>query len=535
MKRIFFLSAIVLVSLFSLFSCDEVEKILDDVNNKPAASDSIPAADSVGITYEYVDLGLSVNWATFNVGATKPEEYGDYYAWGETDTKTDYSWYTYKWCNGSEISLTKYCNDTVYGNDGFTDTKTTLDVEDDVAYVKWGDSWRMPTKVEMDELYNNCTWKWYDRGNSEFNGVPGYKVTSNIEGYTNRFVFLPAAGSRYDTTLGSVGSGYYWSSSLGSYAMNAYYLNFDYSYVNWRLINNDSRSVGYAVRPVCPSEEWLSSVNISLVEDNKTLLVGSNALLSVIVKKNNKDYSYIPEWNSDNPSVAIVDENGVVYALSTGIAHITASVRSLSVQCTVTVIKKDESEIEHEYVDLGLSVKWATFNVGALSPEDFGSYYAWGETETKSVYTGFTYKWSDVNYIDLTKYNTDDNKTTLDPEDDVACVKWGGSWRMPTKAELDELQANCKWTWTTVNGVNGYLVTSNKTDYSDRSIFLPCARVRVNMLRSGNLSDSYGQYWSSSINLDNPYEVWYLHFYSGNHFVREDMREPGRSVRPVCP
>ena len=525
MKRIYFLSAIVLVSLFSLFSCDEVEKILDDVNNKPAASDSIPAADSVGITYEYVDLGLSVNWATFNVGATKPEEYGDYYAWGETETKAVYNWTTYKWCNG-EYSYTKYCNDSVYGNDGFTDTKTTLDLEDDVAYVKWGDSWRMPTKVEMDELYKNCSWKWYDRGNSEFNGVPGYKVTSNIEGYTNRFVFLPAAN--------------YWSSSLGTYATSAYYLNFDYSYVNWYLLNNDSRSEGHSVRPVCPSEEWLSSLSIGLVEDNKTLLVGGNAVLSVIVKKNNQDYYYIPEWSSDSPSVAIVDENGAVKALSTGTAHITASIQSLSVQCTVTVIEKDESEIEHEYVDLGLSVKWATSNVGALSPEDIGTYYAWGETETKSEYAGFTYKWCEGDYMVVTKYNTDsncgtvDNKTTLDPEDDVAHVKWGGSWRMPTKAELDELQTNCTWTWTTVNGVKGYIVTSNKTDYTDRSIFLPCADC-AGVRRGIGERNLSGQYWSSSINLDNPNEVWYLHFYSNNHFVNGDIRYLGRSIRPVCP
>ena len=521
--------------MLSLFSCDELEKIEDWVNNKPAASDSIPVTDSDVINYEYVDLGLSVNWATFNVGSTTPEEYGDNYAWGETETKAVYNWTTYKWCNG-EYSYTKYCNDSVYGNDGFTDTKTTLDLEDDVAYVKWGDSWRMPTKVEMDELYNNCSWKWYDSGNSEFNGVPGYKVTSNIEGYTSHFIFLPAFEHHVNGSTYSYGN--YWSRSLGSYATSAYYLNFDYSYVNWYLINNDSRSEGHYVRPVCPSEEWLSSVNISLVEDNKTLLVGSNALLSVIVKKNNKDYFYIPEWNSDNPSVAIVDENGVVYALSTGIVHITASIQSLSVQCTVTVIEKDESEIEHEYVDLGLSVKWATFNVGALSPEEFGSYYAWGETETKSVYSGFTYKWCEGDYFVVTKYNTDsncgtvDNKTTLDPEDDVAYVKWGDSWRMPTKAELDELQTNCTWTWTTVNGVKGYLVTSNKTNYIDRSIFLPCAGADNGMLRTGIQS---GQYWSSSINLDNPYEVSYLHFFSGNHFANNEVRYLGRSVRPVHP
>ena len=165
--------------------------------------------------HEYVDLGLSVKWATFNVGATWPWEYGDYFAWGEIEPKKDYSWSTYKWCNGSERTMTKYCNISSYGNDGFTDTKTTLDPEDDVAQVKWGGSWRMPTKAEQDELRDNCTWTWYNSGNIEFNGVAGYKVTSNKTGYTDRYIFLPAAGGPTGTDLHYVGSrGYYWSSSL---------------------------------------------------------------------------------------------------------------------------------------------------------------------------------------------------------------------------------------------------------------------------------------------------------------------------------
>ncbi|MBO7112331.1 MAG: hypothetical protein J6V75_00065, partial [Bacteroidaceae bacterium] len=138
-----------------------------------------------GIKYEseyaYVDLGLSVKWATCNVGASKPEEYGDYYAWGETEPKTTYDWSTYKWCKGSSATMTKYCNNSSYGNNGFTDTKTTLDPEDDVAHVKWGGNWRMPTISEFEDLINNCTWTWTTQ-----NGVNGYKVTSKKSGYTDR-------------------------------------------------------------------------------------------------------------------------------------------------------------------------------------------------------------------------------------------------------------------------------------------------------------------------------------------------------------
>ena len=122
-----------------------------------------------------------------------------------------------------------------------------------------------------------------------------------------------------------------------------------------------------------------------------------------------------------------------------------------------------------EAVDLGLSVKWATFNVGATSPEDYGDYFAWGETEPKETYSWATYKWGTSS--NLTKYNTTDGKTTLDPEDDAAKVLWGGYWRMPSKEEVDELTQQCTWIWTTHNNVNGYKVTGP----NGNSIFLPAA------------------------------------------------------------
>ena len=192
---------------------------------------------------EYVDLGLpsGIKWATCNLGATKPEESGNYYSWGETSPKTTYDWSTYKYCNGSSTSMTKYCTSSNYGT---VDNKTTLELTDDVAYVNWGGKWRMPTKEEQDELRNssNCTWTW-----TTINGVNGYKVTSKKNGNS---IFLPAAGYRYYDFLSNAGYyGYYWSRSLntnGSYY--AYYLNFYSSYVDW---DYGSRSIGQSVRAVC--------------------------------------------------------------------------------------------------------------------------------------------------------------------------------------------------------------------------------------------------------------------------------------------
>lgn len=188
----------------------------------------------------------------------------------------------------------------------------------------------------------------------------------------------------------------------------------------------------------------------------------------------------------------------------------------------------------HEYVDLGLSVKWATCNVGASKPEEYGGYYAWGETEEKENYSWSTYKWCKGSYDTMTKYCTSssygsvDKKTVLAPEDDVAHVKWGGNWRMPTRAEQDELREKCKWVWTTLNGVKGYKVTGP----NGNSIFLPAAGYRSG--RGVDYRGRYGHYWSSSIGSSNSNCAYELYFYSGDRNWYCDYRDGGFSVRPVC-
>jgi len=192
--------------------------------------------------HEYVDLGLSVKWATCNVGASKPEEYGDYFAWGETQPKSTYNWRTYKYCNGSSTSLTKYCTNSSYGT---VDNKTILEAADDAARANWGGSWRMPTDAELTELREQCTWTWTTQ-----NGVYGYKVTSKKTGYTSKSIFLPAAGDRYDRSFGDAGCiGYYWSSSLNTGSpSSAWSVDFYSGYVGRYGYD---RSYGFSVRPVC--------------------------------------------------------------------------------------------------------------------------------------------------------------------------------------------------------------------------------------------------------------------------------------------
>lgn len=198
----------------------------------------------------YVDLGLPSGtlWAISNIGAIYPEKYGDYFAWGETsgysNGKIDFDWSTYKWCNGSSSTLTKYCTNSSRGT---VDNKTELDLEDDAAYVNWGKQWRMPSMEQFKELINSdyTTTEWTTE-----NRVYGRKITSKTNG---NYIFLPAAGYRSGTSLNGAGSrGDYWSRTLVTDIPNfawGLYFSSDYVDTNYR-----SRYYGQSVRPVRLSE-----------------------------------------------------------------------------------------------------------------------------------------------------------------------------------------------------------------------------------------------------------------------------------------
>jgi hypothetical protein len=228
MKKILLLMAVALP--FVLISCD-------DDKDEPLSIDG----------HEYVDLGLPSGtlWATCNVGADSPEEYGDYFAWGETTPKEEYKWSAYKWCNGSYHALTKYCTRSDFGNNGFVDNKTVLDPEDDAAYVNWGQQWRMPTKEQLGELIEKCTWLWTTR-----NGVKGNLVT----GPNGKTMFLPAAGCRFNRQIVSSSmDGLYWSSTLSPLTPtftsphSAWFLGLD---SEGMYMDHNNRNDGFSVRAV---------------------------------------------------------------------------------------------------------------------------------------------------------------------------------------------------------------------------------------------------------------------------------------------
>lgn len=466
--------------------------------------------------HEYIDLGLPSGalWATCNVGANAPEEYGDYFAWGETQPKSTYNWSTYQYCNGSNYTLVKYCSKSGYGYNGFTDNLTTLLPEDDAATTQWGNGWRTPTKEECEELIGNTT-----STVTTINGVKGSQIT----GPNGNSIFLPYAGGRDDNTLLDEGVySYFWSSSLNTeypdYCWGAYY--------NSKNIDGQ-RFNGLSVRPVRSTSQAVSYVvnaTPSLTEGGTINVTGGayyGATCTLTATANN---GYVfTNWT----------ENGTVVSTNATYSFILTGNRTLVANFTANG-GGGGSYNGHDYVDLGLpsGTLWATCNVGANSPEENGDYFAWGETQMKENYVWSTYQHcmgslnTYTKYCNSSMYGNVDDLTILEPIDDAATSNWGNGWRMPTQAEWEELLQNTTSTATYLNGVRGRYFTAT----NGNRIFLPCA--------GQYQEDSYyydvdGYYWSSSLYLNYAGKAWGLCFDQWNIGMAYKYRSWGWSVRPV--
>lgn len=334
-----------------------------------------------------VDLGLpsGLKWATCNIGATQPEDFGKYYAWGEVGKKGNYT-------EDNSDTYGKSIND-FSGNPEY-----------DVATAKWGEGWRMPTKDDFQELLDNCIWNKVTQ-----NGVEGHRVT----GPNGNSIFLPYAGNKGGPYYKM--NSFYWSSTPCDGTCCAYGLEISYYGNNYD--NYEERYYGMSVRAV---------TGVSGDAPNE---------------------GEIPEEEEtpDNPN----------------------------------------EEETYSYVDLGLpsGLKWATCNIGATSPEDYGIGYAWDQ-------------W-----------------------------KYSGDHRVPTNSEMNELRNYCTWQWTTINGVSGYNVTGT----NGNSIFLPAAGYWDGSIPS--YVGSRGYYWTST-----PYGEYYaygLKFDVVSNSIFNDLRTLSCSVRTV--
>lgn len=327
-----------------------------------------------------VDLGVGIAWACCNVTARSPEDAGEFFAWGETREKDDFSAEEYRFFREN--------------NRSYEDIGTSIKgTRYDAAMKVFGDNWRMPSEYEMQQLLEKCT-----KTVIRMNGVPGLKLT----GPNGRSIFLPFGGEYIGKQhRGEFKYGKYWSASLFS--------------------SHSDKSAAYC---------------LSIYEDGSASNHGSFRQYGFNIRP-------VLKYGAGNPSLAKSDtqkSNAAADKMKSG-------------------TPASNKIVTPKMVDLGLSVKWATFNLGATKPEEYGNYYAWGETEPKSEYSQQTYA-------------PIGNKTRLGPDDDAAHVLLGGKWRMPTRDEIIELAENCTRKDTVQNGVAGVLFTSKK---NGNSIFIPFA------------------------------------------------------------
>lgn len=380
--------------------------------------------------HEYVDLGLSVKWATCNVGANKIEDKGAEFRYGETDEYDEERPY-------------------IFGHGG----PDNMQLSNDVAHVKWGHSWRMPTYAEYEELEKKCKKTWTFR-----NEVPGLLYI----GSNGNTLFFPA------TEDGAIIE--YWL--FDSYIIDAK----DVRSIHQRQLFYEE---GNVVRPVSTEPKEKES------------------------------------WQED-------------YSM-----------------------KADGFNNAHHYVDLGLSVKWATMNVGSLSEYEIGEKYVWGDTTPKFKDTSAPFKWgckklhtgTDYygNYTygyyyseNLDKRYGPNGLHILDKSDDVASVKWGGNWKTPSVDEIKELISKCEWNWTynyKNKGISGYVIISKVEGYTDKSIFIPMNTIGKDAFY---MSNERKKFWNEA------YSEWqtnYCFAFVADQFqfnINEDSnRTRGFFVRPV--
>ena len=509
--------------------------------------------------YEYVDLGLSVLWATSNLGASAPEKYGDYYAWAEIEPKESFSWGNYRYSSfAQEEGMDKYTIDGLSHQLLKADNIERLEPTDDAATVMLGDGWHIPTTDEFVELVSNCT---YDT--ATVNGVAGMSFTSNVPGFEGRSIFIPYSG--YMDGNEPLDKGKHlslWTSNAGRGTRGSCFSTVpsvngmmgglsemsQIEVLRMTLYSKpngfDSRFKGMNIRPVRSLTDDMFT-SLSLAGEELDLHYGEIYNLKAMMMPSGRPIKPSSvTWSSSAPEIVATNSDGSVVAVSQGECVITAQCDGRKAQMKVKVTLPVPRA-----VDLGLSVKWASANLGAADSAEAGGYFAWGETAPKpGAYDGKKYKFGQYTN-EMTKYNFNtvldktlrslvkitpvDCKETLDPEDDAATVLLGGGWRMPTADELWELKTKCTWKplITVIDSTElyverrllGYLITSNVPGYEGNSIFLPSTGY-IN--QDGNFSPEGGvvsnkgyglYYWTSTL----------------GQSIGNSTRMYGNTIRPV--
>ncbi len=448
-----------------------------------------------------VDLGLSVKWASRNLGALSADDFGDFFAWGEVESKDRYTQDNYKYYVNS--------NYKVLGDD-----YSISGSQYDAALVNWGGIWRMPTRKEMQELLDNCTWSY-----GQLNGVNGYFITSEKEGNNNR-IFMPMAGYKSDMSHTRTTYGSYFTATLnGESTTYAHTLWFSSSnqgidstsvnrYGNYTGGQSANRYFGRSIRAVAAMNSDISGMSLNVLTDSAAWTWGQNSAklygtlsssapiegtvkvgfvigeTSTVEKSTARQVITYPQelavGRSFDAQVDVYDNVGYWY-------------RAYVETADGTVSYGNARHYGTEMVDLGLTsgTRWANMNVGASWSYQIGNYYAWGETAPQPPYTRDSYDHYNSSYKTI-----GDNGNISGTDYDAAHVNMGNAWRMPTRDEMLELIEECEWTYTSDNGQVGYRVKGT----NGNCIFMPTAGYIDNL---SNNRTGYGSYFTAVLNRNN--------------------------------
>ena len=472
-----------------------------------------------------IDLGLpsGTKWACCNVGASSPGGFGSYYAWGETKEKDVYNEATYQYCSGTDSN-----GDGRYDYEDIAEAVYQFLGSDiagtyyDVAHMKWGGCWVMPTNDQIKELINNCTSQW-----TTMNGINGLLFTSPNGGA----IFLPAAGGYFDEGVSEIGTwGYYYSSTQHtSFPESVYALSFN----SFNVLSDLNGSAwgkmgGFNIRPV-----YVESTQKSLSLSTNSVEIYAGETATVDITSGSGTY-VVGSTDNDVAKASLSGSTITIRGFSAGSVVVTVvdpafgSPQLISVTVKGPKVYLSCPDDNHPHmIDLGLpsGTKWACCNVGADIPEASGGYYAWGETEEKSTYNWSTYTLCNGTWRTCQDIGSDIAGTQYD----VAHVKWGESWAIPSYEQLHELFDNCHFTKFVMYGVVGIQFTGP----NGNTVYMPATGYRVG--EELKEADSEGDYWTSTRHQSSVSQACYyrIHSYSSVGSGNTGDRCDGLMIRPV--
>ncbi len=421
---------------------------------------------------EKKDLGLSIEWATFNLGASNEYEAGTLVGWGDNTLV----------CESQKLFYYPTNNPP----------STLIGTEYDPAQVVFGDKWRMPTSNEFQELIDSCTWVW-DEDHT------GYQVTSKVNGES---IFLPVAGYRNGEAIseGTILNGYYWTAMLSGTDTHAKAVVMQQAEgKDTAIVQSMARYLGLLIRPVYG--DYVVPLTVSAAQQGSAGYTNANIKVSFAGDKiGMTSYGVAYELVPSDPNMAFdfksaskvaKTDNPALDAVTVDIRGLEEGKQYRALAYAILgndTVKSPEMVLfttDARFVDLGLSVKWAKWNIGAESTSEYGGYYGWGDItgELVSPYAN--------------KYAAGNTSTSIagNPNYDIAVAKWGGHWRLPTKAEYEELinaAVSDTWTYDTSGGVKKYIASFS----NGQSLEFPYDGY-MNSSLSEKVSDSHGYYWTA--------------------------------------